>query len=245
MNFKSPDVKGISSFIEIDIKTLNHQQRNTMPYNGEWWPIWNPKWWSPGVSRHPLDPYSFVHIQTGLICFWAIGFPLWYFLEEKDVKDLEVWPLWVGFGIVFLLSAIFEIVENAECTIEKYREGSGTSSDYEGDSYQNILADVIVVQAGYMLSWLFFYYNVWYLAIVWFLAVETFLVMYMRDGVLMFFNVFAKFPAIIEWQSQGVVIGKQREEKNLSIVCPLNAFLKPTEETTAEESVPLKNDKPK
>lgn len=215
-------------------------QEHTMPHNGEWWPIWNPKWWSPGVSRHPLDPYSLVHLQTGLICFWVIGYPFWHLLEGVN-KNLEVWPLWVGFGILFVLSAIFEIVENAECTIKRYRENSGTSADYEGDSYQNIFADLVVVQAGYMLSWLFFCYNVWWLAIVWFIVVDTFLVMYMRDSVLLFINVFIKIPALIEWQSQGVAIAKQREEKNLSIVCPLNAFLRPTQDKkgTAEESSPL------
>ena len=45
------------------------------------------------------------------------------------------------------LSFIFEIIENAQCTIEKYREGSGTSSEYDGDSYQNTIADLIVVQS--------------------------------------------------------------------------------------------------
>ena len=56
------------------------------------------------------------------------------------------WPLWVGFTILLVLSLIFEIIENARCTIQKYRESSGTSSDYDGDSYQNIIADLIVVQ---------------------------------------------------------------------------------------------------
>ena len=82
------------------------------------------------VSRHPLDPYSFVHLQTGVILFYICGFPLWYFLGEKP--DFESWPLWVGFAILFVLSFIFEIIENAQCTIEKYRESSGTSSDYDG-----------------------------------------------------------------------------------------------------------------
>ena len=56
------------------------------------------------------------------------------------------WPLWVGFTILFVFSLIWEIIENARCTIEKYRESSGTSRDYDGDSYQNIIADLIVVQ---------------------------------------------------------------------------------------------------
>jgi len=215
-----------------------------MPYNGEWWPIWNPRWWSPGVSKHPLDPYSFVHLQSGVICFWAIGFPLWYGLDldDKNPGEEKAWPLRVGFAILFVLSAIFEVIENAECTIKKYRESSGTSSDYEGDSYQNILADLIVVQAGYMLSWLFFYYDVWWMAIVWFLAMDTFLIMYMRDSVLLFFNVFIKIKVIIDWQAQGVVIGKARTEKNLSLLCPLNAFLSSDDgenSPTNEESAPL------
>ena len=121
---------------------------------GEWWPIWNPRWWSPGVSVHPLDPYSFVHFNTGVLCFWVIGYPLWYFVKKrnqlKDDKDLKVWPLWVGFVIVLALSTIFEIVENSPWVIDTYRANSGTSSDYEGDSYQNIIGDLIVVQAGYM-----------------------------------------------------------------------------------------------
>ena len=55
-----------------------------MPWNyGAWWPIYVPQWWSPIVSRHPLDPYSFVHLQTGVICFYVCGFPLWYFLGEE------------------------------------------------------------------------------------------------------------------------------------------------------------------
>ena len=102
-----------------------------MPWNnGAWWPIYVPQWWSPIVSRHPLDPYSFVHLQTGVILFYICGYPLNHFLDVKP--DFESWPLWVGFAILFVLSFIFEIIENAQCTIEKYRESSGTSSDYDG-----------------------------------------------------------------------------------------------------------------
>ena len=102
-----------------------------MPWNnGAWWPIYVPQWWSPIVSRHPLDPYSFVHLQTGVILFYICGFPINHFLDIKP--DFKSWPLWIGFTILFVLSFIFEIIENARCTIEKYRESSGTSSDYDG-----------------------------------------------------------------------------------------------------------------
>ena len=60
-----------------------------MPWNdGAWWPIYVPQWWSPIVSRHPLDPYSFVHLQTGVICFYICGYPLWHFLGGTAAVSL-------------------------------------------------------------------------------------------------------------------------------------------------------------
>jgi len=225
-----------------------------MPWNnGAWWPIYVPEWWSPIVSRHPLDPYSFVHLQTGVICFYVFGYPLWHFLGQdlvshNAVPDLASWPLWVGFAILLVLSFIFEIIENARCTIEKYREASGTSSNYDGDSYQNIIADLIVVQAGYMISWLFLYLAVPWMSAVWFVVVDTVLVLYMRDSVLMFFNVFLKNKSIIQWQGDGVKIAIARQKKNMSIIWPLGAFLKVKdyEETeTLPEEVPALDEEAK
>merc|ERR1712018_47838 len=154
------------------------------------------------------------------------------------VLDFKSWPLWVGFTILLALSFIFEIIENAQCTIEKYRESSGTSGDYDGDSYQNIIADLIVVQAGYMISWLFLFLGVGWMSAVWFLIVDIWLILYMRDSVLLFFNVFLKNKKIVAWQSDGVKIAKDRKKKNLSIVCPPSAFLK-VEEVPTDQQTPL------
>ena len=76
-----------------------------------------------------------------------------------------------------------------------------------------------------MISWLFLYSNVPWMSAVWFLVVDIFLVLYMRDSALMFFNVFIGCKSIIEWQSNGVKIGQAKQNKNLSIVCPLNGTL--------------------
>merc|ERR1711862_577569 len=106
-----------------------------------------------------------------------------------------------------------------------FRSNSGTSGNYQGDSYQNIFGDLVVVQAGYMLNWLFFCNGVGHLAFVWFTLVEVFLVMYMRDSAILMINTLLHIKSIAKWQSQGVEIAKYRQEKNLSIVWPLNAFL--------------------
>ena len=105
-----------------------------MPWNnGAWWPIYVPEWWSPTVSYHPLDPYSFVHLQFGVIFFQICGYPLYYFFG--GTPDFKSWPLRVGFTILLALSFIFEIIENSQWMIQQYRISSGTSSDYNGDSY--------------------------------------------------------------------------------------------------------------
>ena len=55
---------------------------------------------------------------------------------------------------------------------------------------------------------------------------DIWLILYMRDSILMFFNVFLKNKAIIAWQAKGVELAKERQEKNQSIVCPPSVFLK-------------------
>ena len=194
-----------------------------MPWNnGAWWPIYVPEWWFPVSSHTPLDPYSFVHLQAGVICFYIFGYPLWYFLKDKDVTKppLNSWQLWVGFAIMFLFSLTFEIIENLRCNIEQWPH------PYDGDSYQNIIADLIVVQLGYMISWVFSFLGVPWVSAIWFLVVDVSLILYMRDSVLLFFNVFLKNQGIIDWQANGVKLAKERKEKNQSIVCPFSVCLK-------------------
>jgi hypothetical protein len=158
-------------------------------------------------------------------------------LEQEKVPYFESWLLWVGFAILLALSFIFEIIENARCTIKKYRESSGTSADYDGDSYQNIIADLIVVQSGYMISWLFLFLDVPWMSAVWFILVDILLILYMRDSVLLFFNVFLKNKSVIDWQGDGVKIAKERQKNKLSLVCPPSAFLKV--EVQNDQEVPL------
>ena len=71
-----------------------------------------------------------------------------------------VWQ-WIGFSVrygflaMFVLEFSWELMENSERVIKRYRETSGTSGDYQGDSYQNILGDLTACQTGYLLSLIF------------------------------------------------------------------------------------------
>ena len=84
----------------------------------------------------------------------------------------------------------------------------------------------IEILVGYMISWIFDYCNIPWMSAVWFLAFEILLILYMRDSVILFFNVFVKNKTIIQWQLDGVKIAKAKQNKNLSIVWPLSGFLK-------------------
>ena len=48
------------------------------------------------------------------------------------------WVLLVGHLFSLALELVHEVVENLECMINRYRDNSGTSAQYAGDSFQNI-----------------------------------------------------------------------------------------------------------
>ena len=102
----------------------------------------------------------------------------------------------------------------------------GNIAEYEGDSYQNIIGDLIAVQSGYMVSWIFFHFGIPWMSFVWLFVVEIACILYMRDGTIVFFNIFFKSQSIINWQADGVTIAKARQENGLSIFYPFNVFLK-------------------
>lgn len=90
-----------------------------------------------------------------------------------------------------------------------------------------------------MISWLFLWLGVYWISAIWFLVVDVFLALYMRDSVLLFFNVFIKNKSVVNWQVDGVKIGKDRQKKSLSIIFPLSVFVKVTDEVSdIKEEIP-------
>lgn len=89
---------------------------------------------STHTSQHIFDPYSFSHLQHGLVFYWLFKF------ANKNPR-LE-WAL--------LLEAAWEILENTPFIIERYR--SMTSSlNYFGDSVLNSFGDLLSCGIGFYL----------------------------------------------------------------------------------------------
>ena len=96
--------------------------------NGRWWPIYVPDIHGPRASQHPFDPYSFTHILHGFLCFlFIVTIPDAIFHAVKD----ENLPWWWIVGVGALVGAVFEtsweIIENTECVLARFRRVVGVS----------------------------------------------------------------------------------------------------------------------
>ena len=191
-------------------------------HKGKWWPLYVSQWYSPGVSQHMFDPYSFTHLLHGVV-----GFYIWLGIFYYGAGMEWIWSCFVGFGISFAIELTWELVENSECIIKRYRETSGTSANYEGDSYQNIIGDLIACQTGYGLSWIFSYASeCQWLCLPWlsgilslsvYLITEVSLLLYMRDCLtLTFCTLICKIEKVSKWQEEGVENARKKEENSIS-----------------------------
>jgi hypothetical protein len=95
--------------------------------------------WSPHTSQHLFDPYSFTHVEHGLI-FHAMLRPMarWVGPRNRLLLAMAAETLW-------------EIAENTQPVIENYRKAA-LARGYEGDSVANSLGDIAACGLGLLLA---------------------------------------------------------------------------------------------
>lgn len=125
-------------------------------------------WGSSHTSQHLFDPYTFTHILHGVIVFWIAGLIF--------SKLAVPWK----FLIAICVEAGWEILENTNFIIEKYRENTA-SLDYFGDSILNSVGDVAACAAGF---WVAVKLG-WWRSLAFFVAVELVLLVWIRDSLLL------------------------------------------------------------
>ncbi|MFL6231478.1 MAG: DUF2585 family protein [Pyrinomonadaceae bacterium] len=129
---------------------------------------WTGDAWSAETSQHLFDPYSFTHLLHG---FAFCG------LLALAVPRLA--PRW-RFCLAILFESIWEIVENTNYVINRYREATAAFG-YAGDTVVNSVGDITACAVGFALARRLG----WRRTLVAFALVELVLLVTIRDSLLL------------------------------------------------------------
>jgi hypothetical protein len=132
--------------------------------------FWSGEVQSQFNSQRLLDAYSFTHIIHGIIFYALLSF-------------FAKWlPARTRFLIALGFEVIWEIIENTDMTINRYRAET-LSLNYYGDSILNSTSDMLVACIGFILAWRL---PVW-LTVTLAIGIEIILALTIRDG--LFLNI--------------------------------------------------------
>lgn len=135
-------------------------------------------------SQHLIDPYSFTHILHGMLEFWLIGLVFW--------KVPTAWR----FVIAIFIESSWEVVENTNYVINRYREAT-ISLDYFGDSILNSIFDIACCGLGFWISYKVRF--VWAMAL--FISTELILLFWIRDSLLLnILMLISPIDSVKQWQ---------------------------------------------
>lgn len=138
-------------------------------------------------SQHAIDPYSFTHILHGILEFWLIG------LVFRKV------PIAWRFVIAIFIESSWEVMENTNYVINRYREAT-ISLDYYGDSIVNSIADIICCGLGFAIAYKIRLW--WSLAL--FVVTEVILLFWIKDSLLVnLLMLIWPIEAVKNWQVGG------------------------------------------
>src|SRR5512146_1187241 len=130
--------------------------------------IWSGSIWSSHNSQYMTDPYTFSHVTHGV---------LWYGLLSLLAKRL---PVGARFVIAVALECAWEVFENTDMVIQRYRAAT-ISLNYYGDSVINSMCDVVAAVAGFILTAML----PTRVTLIGVIVLEIALVLWIRDGLLL------------------------------------------------------------
>jgi hypothetical protein len=138
-------------------------------------------------SQHLSDWYTFSHIIHGF-AFYGLS---WLIVRR--------WPLGRRLVLAVLVESGWEVLENTDLIINRYREAT-ISLDYYGDSVLNSVSDIAAMVCGFLLAarW-----PIWVIVSLT-VAMEVGVAYYIRDNLLLnILMLLYPLDAVREWQGSG------------------------------------------
>lgn len=142
--------------------------------------IWN----NLDNSQHLLDPYSFSHIEHGILFYWLV-----YLLLPR----LRL--AW-RFVVAMTIEAGWEMFENSSMVIQRYNETT-ISKGYTGDTIINSLSDLTMCALGFWLA----HYLGFRRSLIVVIAIEAVMILWIHDSMIInIVMLLFPIPALRNWQ---------------------------------------------
>lgn len=130
--------------------------------------VWSGDVNSSHNSQFLTDPYTFSHITHGML-FYGL---FWLLARRLPARMRAL--------MTVALEAAWEVVENTDMVIQRYRAAT-ISLHYYGDSVVNSMCDILACMVGFGLAYLL----PPRVSIIFVIALEVFLALWIRDGLLL------------------------------------------------------------